>query len=1038
MCNRLETLDASGCVNLLSIDAHSCPVLEEMDLSGCNNIEYFDVSYTNFLKELDLSGQTHLKKFESDISTLEILDLSGCSALTEVDCIRSRLTSIKLDDCSNLETLKVNGNNLSFLDLRDCGNLKTLDVRDNKLRELTLYSELSRIYAGEQHPDKTFKAYRAENRSNGNGHIYCIVDLWSVSGEGAAISYATMSNAGVDNSSNPRFVLLDYSNYLERESYRKTVGYAVTVQDLGNYQMEVYAGIELEEMPFVTGLDTEYVILGADVYCAYNLRVLTTGGVLSESFTTEWSSSDTSVATVDQAGTVTGVGKGTAEITATVKIGAGSILATAKCRVDCVDSIVPNNVTGVVLAEKKVTLELFRTDYPEIEVLPILAQNQFNTAASVLPETELPENLNRGISIFDAKFTDENGEENKAYEYLKLEIVNDRTLRIVPDYDKMKAAFEDPKNHKFPSSFKSAITVKVGRVDDLYNIKTITTGLLTITVKQSKPSVKAGAVKLNSSSYLFNSTVPLSLTGNGIKSIRVNGAAPAWVKVNLNERTVAYTGTGDAKKSGTLDLLCTLEGWMVQAPVTVKITAAPTAPVVKLSAKSVTLSGGTDDTVRVGYTLNPGFEDLRFRFLRITEVIGKTREDIRNGSVLCVSNATAGSLEFSLKSTEEEFDGKPHTYEVYFELGGKEYTVTVKVTDSAKTKVTMSFKSAGTLDLGIKSSGLVLTPVVKNYSDYENGDYTLERIYRADNPGTDVKSDFNFVSHLTYDGNFVLSPIYRATEPHFGSLRAGKYVAEIKLDLGNEKTVISKVNFTLKNTPETAFNPTATLKVSGYIDPLRESTQAVIKYTVKGIDAAEVSKQMEYPDLNLYYKRGTDYIHLDQLYHAYKDGYFIVSISNYYPEAVLGRKIFARLEFEFKNYDGNTITVYSGYVPIPVKTEKVKLEPSSATGSLSAKDCNDGMLLTVKPVGVEVDSQLAVDKIVLDAKSAGLFKIEKVYGDGDIIDYNDYTWRLSWKDKDISIPKPGSTVSVTLNVYVLGNTTGKPDATMTVKVKVTG
>ena len=234
MCNRLETLDASGCVNLLSIDAHSCPVLEEMDLSGCNNIEYFDVSYTNFLKELDLSGQTHLKKFESDISTLEILDLSGCSALTEVDCIRSRLTSIKLDDCSNLETLKVNGNNLSFLDLRDCGNLKTLDVRDNKLRELTLYSELSRIYAGEQHPDKTFKAYRAENRSNGNGHIYCIVDLWSVSGEGAAISYATMSNAGVDNSSNPRFVLLDYSNYLERESYRKTVGYAVTVQDLGN------------------------------------------------------------------------------------------------------------------------------------------------------------------------------------------------------------------------------------------------------------------------------------------------------------------------------------------------------------------------------------------------------------------------------------------------------------------------------------------------------------------------------------------------------------------------------------------------------------------------------------------------------------------------------------------------------------------------------------------------------------------------------------------------------------------------------------
>ena len=139
--------DKDGKLSLAEIKAVDEISCSSEKIKSFKGIEFFtDVEtidcFDNEISELDLSKNTKLKKLRCSDNEIDELDLSGTPELTELDCGSNDLTSLNLAKNTKLEDLKCDYNELldnldiskntklTYLDCYDC-DLHSLDLKNN-------------------------------------------------------------------------------------------------------------------------------------------------------------------------------------------------------------------------------------------------------------------------------------------------------------------------------------------------------------------------------------------------------------------------------------------------------------------------------------------------------------------------------------------------------------------------------------------------------------------------------------------------------------------------------------------------------------------------------------------------------------------------------------------------------------------------------------------------------------------------------------------------------------------------------------------
>ena len=468
-------------------------------------------------------------------------------------------------------------------------------------------------------------------------------------------------------------------------------------------------------------------------------------------------------------GCVTPLNAGTAYVVASLNTGDGTL--TARCRVDVTGTAGSEDVLGVDLGTKKVTTELYSTDYAKIDILLLLEQNE--VALFAMP-------ADNGSAITGAYLEDEN-----ARQFFDLRVKDDRQLLLVPTQE----ALDNAKGVK--SSYSSKIVVLVNGVE--YH----TEDAVTISVKKTMPKLKAANLTFNP--FYTEESQTLTITGGTVT--KVEGTTPDWLTMDGTKLTLS-----NAPKSGSasLNLLVYTTEWAIPVNVKASVKLSYKAPRLKLSASSVTLSE-TDSlgvTLKLtagkqsleelnvkSVTLPAGFEDtelnlytgeialvpigeiptgkqaVRVSFYGTDSVldlplrVNKRTPTLRLSKTSVSLNAELGdSMTLKVTATPADLDlakvtvtNPSEALEVSPVNENGEFTVTVKQGSASKAsyalmvqaptgkaakltvktlaagqKVTMSLKAAGSIDLTFPEKGVALQPKYRNYAgELENVVYTL-------------------------------------------------------------------------------------------------------------------------------------------------------------------------------------------------------------------------------------------------------------------------------------------------------------------------
>lgn len=193
--------------------------------------------------------------------------------------------------------------------------------------------------------------------------------------------------------------------------------------------------------------------------------------------------------------------------------------------------------------------------------------------------------------ITSAEFTDAN-----LNKYFVFEIQDDRTVAVVanPEFD-FAAKENAAEIKKIKASVKSGILVKTVKYPEGKE-----TAPITLKITKKLPSVKAGAVKLNS--FFENASADIAFTCKQGEVVAAEidmdkkDACPNWIKFNEESMSVSTSDIG-GKHSGKLALKVYVEGYNAPASVTVKVSAAKTAPKVKLQTAKISVPKFKSDMV---------------------------------------------------------------------------------------------------------------------------------------------------------------------------------------------------------------------------------------------------------------------------------------------------------------------------------------------------------------------------------------------------------------------------------------------------------
>lgn len=232
----------------------------------------------------------------------------------------------------------------------------------------------------------------------------------------------------------------------------------------------------------------------------------------------------------------------------------------------------------VGLSETKGTLDIYKNGSLEIPI------NTTNTAANIT-----------GVSFVESS----NPQLSDKFEIKANELVNgSRTLEVTPK-NLPDAAADNVDWANVVKGYKGTFKAKLKFVFENDANEYITTDVYTMTIGGKAPAVKVGAVKFNS--FYQGEKAAVSITSNSGKVISAvvdtskntakTVACPQWAMLEddgfavslINEKLV------NKKGSGKIYLNAVIDGYRIPAQVVVAVSAAYSAPKVKLSESTITV-----------------------------------------------------------------------------------------------------------------------------------------------------------------------------------------------------------------------------------------------------------------------------------------------------------------------------------------------------------------------------------------------------------------------------------------------------------------
>ena len=665
---------------------------------------------------------------------------------------------------------------------------------------------------------------------------------------------------------------------------------------------------------------------------------------------------DETVASVDEYGAVTGNAAGTAYAVATVKI--GKTMLSARCRIDvaATDMEEPEKIRpeGVQLNTTKATTELYSTDYADLEILLKLPQNY-----TMAEQAEVQDD---GVAIDSARFTDD-----AMAELFSISVLDDRRVQIVPTEEALERAQANAKS--VASKYTGTITVTVHGQE-------YETDKLTLTVKQTKPKVKATVAAFNS--FYTGQSQQITVTGgtptaiyeNDAKNTTKTTAIPTWL--DLEEGILTLNESAPKKStSGKAYLLIDTEEWRIPAAVTLSVKNSYKVPGVKLAASSVTVSN-LQKAASVELQLLCTSKTDILKNLNITDITAPDGYTVEN------FNDETGT--FTLKA-ENGFKSGKLTLKVTYGDITKSLTLTVKAQD-VKLKLSAS---KVTLNKDLKDTASVTVSTVTGGYEVTNPVLTFD----------DTKLDVRYS-----DGKLTVSledgAEYGKTYPVTVSAYEGAPVVKLSVAVAKQTAAVK-----------------STIKASGTLDVIRESTAITVKPTYTNVANVDVDKDA----VLKIYTSADKYKEVFAEVQA-ENGIFVIDNS-----VISDHTLKYKAQLETAVY-ADRDPVKSSMISLSVKMGTAKLTVKTSGTTLFGKDRNDRALVWFEAKNAALNEVSKVE--IKDAKYQDKF---------EVIDYGNGQFAIGFRG---GVPESliGKTVTLNLNIFIEGNQTEKANTTAKVKLTI--
>ncbi len=377
---------------------------------------------------------------------------------------------------------------------------------------------------------------------------------------------------------------------------------------------------------------------------------------------------------------------------------------------------------------------------------------------------------------------------------------------------------------------------------------------LTIKVNKKAPSLKARPISIN---YFYSDLRALiHIDGAAVSALQLNpdkaaandkllnAAKGGWLQYQNGVVTLAK----EAKKSGSLYLWATVEGWKEPVPVTVSVKAVSTPPAVKLSAGTLHFFGPQDNSVRssdASVFLQPKNKNDTLKTLGITDVILIPENELTKAEAkkyknqfdhdYLLYNPDTGEIRFWHKGYHSFiFDKNPGPYLLGVKVDGSDKYIRVSLKTTLKTSfgklvfnkstvtldprlgeddsVTLTYKhnSVPTANFVVDKPDILL---LKEGRVYYEVPYSLWPVEIRQNAGNSITITPR-AGYLTPGATYVLQYTYPTT---VDASRVGATLLTVKAQANDAKqayaTLTGKGNVDLSKSGAGA---TVTAKFSGY------------------------------------------------------------------------------------------------------------------------------------------------------------------------------------------------------------------------------